>query len=58
MFTTVKVYFLKSKNHEVVNKILNKLHSQERLSWTKNHTSSEHSVFVIWQNVVEDDKII
>ena len=58
MFTTVKVYFLESKNCEVVNKILNKLHSQEKLFWTENHTSSEYSVFVVWQNVVENDKII
>ena len=58
MLITVKVYFLESKNCEVVNKTLNKLHNQEKLFWAENHISSEHSVFVVWQNVIENDKII
>ena len=58
MLITIKIYFLESKNHEVVNKILNKLYSQERLFWAENHMSSEYSVFVVWQNVVENNKII
>ena len=58
MLITIKIYFLESKNYKVVNKILNKLHSQERLFWAENHMSSEHSVFVIWQNVIKNDKII
>ena len=58
MLTTVKIYFLESKNHKVVNKILNKLHNQEKLFWAENHTSLKHSIFIIWQNVVENDKII
>ena len=58
MLITVKIYLLESKNHEVVNKILNKLHNQERLFWAENHISSKYSVFVVWQDVVENDKII
>ena len=55
---TIKIYFLKLKNYEIVNKILNKLYNQERLFWTENHISSKHSVFVVWWNIIENDKII
>ena len=58
MLITIKVYLLESKNHEIVNKILNKLHNQKKLSWAENHISSEYSVFVVWQNVIKNDKII
>ena len=58
MLITIKIYLLKSKNYKIVNKILNKLHNQEKLFWAENHTLSEYSVFVVWQNVIENDKII
>ena len=53
-----KMYLLSFKNYEVVNKIFDKLYNQECMTWVENHTLSDYSIFVIWQNALIDDKII
>ena len=55
--TLTKVYLLSSKNCEVVNKTFDKLHNQECMKWTENHTLSDYSVFVVWWDALIDDKI-
>ena len=55
--TSAKVYLFSSKNHEIVNKIFDKLHNQECMTWAENHISSDYSVFIIWWDALIDDKI-
>ena len=55
--TLTKVYSFSSKNHEVVNKIFDKLHNQKHMKWAENHTLSDYSIFVVWQDALIDSKI-
>ena len=51
------MYSLDAKDHEVVNKIFDKLHNQECMIWAENHTLSDYSVFVVWQDALINNKI-
>ena len=55
--TSIKVYLLSSKNHEIVNKIFDKLHNQKYMTWAENHIFSDYSVFIVWWDALIDDKI-
>ena len=55
--TSARIYLLDVKDHEVVNKIFNKLHNQKHMTWAENYISSDYSIFVVWQDVLINDKI-
>ena len=55
---SAKMYSLNVKDYEVVNKTFDKLHNQEHMIWAENHTLSDYSVFIVWQDTLINDKII
>ena len=56
--TTIKVtiYFLKTKNRELIDQIFDKLHKKEKLEWTFQKTSWNYFCFVIWKTGPNDVK--
>ena len=54
----IRVYFLSLKKYQVVDEIFSKFHKQNRMSWMKNHTSSDYSIFVIWWDAIINETII
>ena len=51
-----KVYSMRIKNKEFLNKIFDKLHQQNKLSWTTQSTSFFFSCFVVWREVLDQKK--
>ena len=45
-----KIYSLRAKDRLIVDEIFNKLHDQERLSWTTKSISFSFLCFVVWKN--------
>ena len=52
----IKVYSLRQRDKIVIDEIFNKLHSQDRLKWTKQNTFFSFSVFVIWRDSTNNKK--
>jgi hypothetical protein len=46
-----KVYLLSIKDKKVVDKTFNKLHEQDRMSWTTTSTPFSYPVFVVWKTL-------
>ena len=53
-----KIYLLDFDKQKKINKIFNKLHKQNHMNWSINHSSSEYSIFMIWRNVKHNKKMI
>ena len=51
---TNRVYSLDFKNRVLVNEIFDKLHQEKKMQWSKNFTSFEYSVFVMWKIVFKN----
>ena len=51
-----KIYSLRQRDKIVINETFNKLHSQNRLKWTKQNTLFSFSVFVIWRDSTSNKK--
>ena len=51
-----KIYSLRIKNRQVLNKIFDDLHKKDRLKWTDTATSFSYLVFVTWKTVNEERK--
>jgi len=47
----LKVYPLGTKDRKVVDKTFNKLHEQDRMSWTTTSTPFSYPVFVVWKTL-------
>ena len=54
--STVKIYFMRTKNKELLNTIFDKFHEQKKLSWTKQSTLFNFSCFVVWRDSFEQRK--
>ena len=52
----VKIYFINTKNRELLNSTFDKFHEQKKLFWTKQSTSFSFSCFVVWRDFVENKK--
>ena len=52
---TNRVYFLDFKNRILVNETFDKLHREKKMRWSKNLTSFEYSVFVIWKTIIKNE---
>ena len=52
----VKIYFINTKNRELLNSTFDKFHEQEKSFWTKQSTFFSFSCFVVWRNFVENKK--
>ena len=48
-----KIYSLSPEDKKVVDQKFDRLHSEEKMSWTKQLTSYEYSVFVMWRTINE-----
>ena len=46
-----KVYSLKVKNRILINKNFNRLHVENKMSWTMNFTFYDYLIFVIWKTI-------
>ena len=53
-----KIYFLDIDKQKKVDKIFNKLHEQNCMNWSINHSSNEYLMFITWKNVEHNKKII
>ncbi len=53
-----KIYLLDLDEQKKVDKIFNKLHEQNCMNWSTNHSSSKYLMFITWRNVEHNEKII
>ena len=51
-----KVYPLGLKNRKLVDDTFDELHSQGRLSWTKENTPFSYPVFVVWKTLANEQR--
>ena len=54
---TNRVYSLNFKNRVFVNEIFDKFHQKEKMQWSKNSTSFEYPVFVIWKIIIKNEML-
>ena len=53
-----KFYVLSVNEWAVVDETLNKMHAQNKLEWNQESTEYSFSVFVVWQTVYKNEKLI
>jgi hypothetical protein len=53
----VKVYSMRSKKRELIDETFDKLHQQNKMHWTIESTVHEVSIFVVWRQIFDDDKM-
>ena len=60
VFDKIKIYSLKVKNRELVDKTFDELHRIDKLFWTNESTFFSYSIFCVWKTVEEErkDKVI
>ncbi len=51
-----KVYSLSTKDKNMIDKIFDKLHAQDKLSWTSQSTFFEYSIFVVWSTTSSEER--
>ena len=51
-----KVYSLSTKDKDMIDKIFDKLHAQDKLSWTSQFTFFDYSVFVVWSTTSSEER--
>ena len=52
----IKIYSMKTKNRQILNDTFDKLHKQNKLSWTTKSTLFFFSCFVVWRKSFEQKK--
>ena len=51
-----KIYSVESKNKKLIDEMFDKLHAQERMKYSKQSTSYDYFVFVVWQTILKSDQ--
>ena len=51
-----KIYSVESKDKKLINEMFDKLHAQERMKYSKQSTSYDYFVFVVWQTILKSDQ--
>ncbi len=54
--SSARVYSLSTKDKKLINEIFDKLHKQYKLTWIKQSTLYDFSVFVVWRDINEIQK--
>ena len=55
IFEKIKVYSLNIRNRDLIDQIFDKLHEQNRMSWTKFFTFFSYFAFCVWKKNVDDE---
>ena len=53
--SAIKMYSFNLKNKKMIDKKFNRLHEKEKISWTKELTIYNYSIFVVWR-IVNDER--
>ncbi len=53
-----KIYFLKSNEEILINKIFDNLHAKDKMKWSIKLISFEYSIFVIYRTIMKNEKLV
>ena len=56
IFEKIKIYFLNTKNRELIDEIFDKLHEIDKFNWTKKFISFNYFVFCVWKTMNNEKK--
>ena len=56
VFDKIKIYFLKIRNHRLINETFNEFHESSKLFWTMNSISFNYLVFCVWKKIFFDER--